>query len=219
MHVIGEEINLWKFVRRWKNCLHSMGLEISTGPVVPFRSREFLIKDPEKDTKLLAPLLWMNNISQMKVNWPLNNHKPNYIVLTEKSKKLLLNNERYVLLQRFSTKEKRSRLIASVTPDYIIKTDFIGIENHLNFIHNQYAGLERNISYGLAVLLNSSLMDQYFRIINGNTQVNAYDIRLMPLPEKDVIEEIGELYQKQNANETSNDSIDEIVNKMVGCKI
>jgi adenine-specific DNA-methyltransferase len=46
-------------------------------------------------------------------------------------------------------------------------------------------------SRGLAALLNSSLIDRYFRIINGNTQINAVELRSLPLPELEVIQDIG----------------------------
>jgi adenine-specific DNA-methyltransferase len=45
---------------------------------------------------------------------------------------------------------------------------------------------------GIAALLNSSLLDQYFRISNGNTQVSAAELRVMPLPPLALIKKIGE---------------------------
>jgi hypothetical protein len=45
---------------------------------------------------------------------------------------------------------------------------------------------------GLSALFNSALIDRYFRVVNGNTQVNAADLRSLPLPPMDVIERIGE---------------------------
>ena len=45
---------------------------------------------------------------------------------------------------------------------------------------------------GLAALLNSAIVDNYFRITNGNTQVNALELRSLPLPSLDVIRSIGD---------------------------
>ena len=47
------------------------------------------------------------------------------------------------------------------------------------------------VTYGLYVLLNSTLYDCYYRILNGSTQVNSTEINQMPIPERQVIEEMG----------------------------
>ena len=39
-------------------------------------------------------------------------------------------------------------------------------------------------------------MDRYFRALNGNTQVNASDIKSIPLPDDGTIEAIGKEVQK-----------------------
>ena len=44
---------------------------------------------------------------------------------------------------------------------------------------------------GLAALLNTSIVDEYFRCLNGNTQVNASDLRVLPLPSLEVIRQVG----------------------------
>jgi adenine-specific DNA-methyltransferase len=52
---------------------------------------------------------------------------------------------------------------------------------------------------GLSALLNSGLTDRYFRISNGNTQVNATELRALPLPPMTVIRAIGEVLAKDEA--------------------
>jgi adenine-specific DNA-methyltransferase len=49
---------------------------------------------------------------------------------------------------------------------------------------------------GLSALLNSGLIDRYFRISNGNTQVNATELRALPLPPLQVITAIGQAVMK-----------------------
>ena len=56
--------------------------------------------------------------------------------------------------------------------------------------------MSANETRGLAALLNSDLFDRYFRISNGNTQVNASELRAMPLPPRHAIDRIGALLGK-----------------------
>ena len=53
-------------------------------------------------------------------------------------------------------------------------------------------------AYGISALLNTTIIDQYFRALNGNTQVNATDIRSLSFPEYDKILEIGKLARKKH---------------------
>jgi adenine-specific DNA-methyltransferase len=185
------EIQVLQVVDNWTNTLHSLGLEISTGPVVPFRAKEHLCHEDRKDN--LVPLLWMHNLREWSVEWPKSkNVKEQFIRQNEDSQRLLLPMKNYVLLKRFSSKEQRRRLYAAV----LLQSEFrqypgIGIENHLNYIHRPEGVLSEDEVYGIAAFLNTLLIDVYFRVLNGNTQVNASDIRILPLPSGDTIREIG----------------------------
>lgn len=178
-----------KIVRSWTGGLHQYGMEISTGPVVPFRAVNLVAS--AGDVPLThAPLLWMQNVKPMHCNWPLR-HKGQYLTL-EGADKLMLPNQNYVLLRRFSAKEERQRLTAA--PYFAqLDTPMIGLENHLNYIHRPNGCLTEDETRGLAVLLNSALMDSYFRIFNGNTQVSATELRKLPLPPHEAIVELGRL--------------------------
>jgi len=211
-----EDCRVLRVVRAWTTTLPQLDLKISTGPVVPFRTKEILLKEDASEMGRVLPLLWMNNLSQMRVEWPLRNHKPEFILDVPQSSRLLVPNERFVLLRRFSAKEERKRLVAAVVPDAMMTTARIGIENHVNFIHRGMHGLERNLALGLALLLNSSTMDRYFRILNGNTQVNAYDLRSIPLPDRSIIEEMGRRYaEKEVASCSEQNAADFIVEDLI----
>lgn len=47
------------------------------------------------------------------------------------------------------------------------------------------------MTYGIYALLNSTLFDMYYRILNGSTQVNSTEINNIPVPPIDIIESIG----------------------------
>lgn len=44
---------------------------------------------------------------------------------------------------------------------------------------------------GISSLLNSNIFDTYFRIFNGNINVSATELRVMPMPDIEIIQEIG----------------------------
>jgi len=180
-----------KLVHSWLGSLHKYGLEISTGPVVPFRNTAFLSRSGQVP-RTHAPLLWMQNVQHMKVIWPIKaSGKPQYISISPETMPLLVGNNNYVILRRFSAKEQLRRLTAAPLLADSLSSPMIGLENHLNYIHRPRGSLTEAEAYGLAVLLNSRLLDIYFRTFNGNTQVSATELRAMPLPPLELIVDIG----------------------------
>ena len=67
----------------------------------------------------------------------------------------------------------------------------VGLENHLNYIRGVSRKLDEELAYGIAALLNSTFLDRFFRVSNGNTQVSATELRAMPLPNEVDIRAIG----------------------------
>jgi adenine-specific DNA-methyltransferase len=182
--------DLTRLVDSWPGSLRSYGLQISTGPVVPFRATQFIDKAGEAPGNHV-PLLWMNHVQPMQITWPLGRHKPEYIKHVTDALALLVPNRNYVLLRRFSAKEEERRLIAGPYMASTCKTSMIGLENHLNYIYRPGGTLTEDEAFGLAALFSSSLLDSYFRISNGNTQVSATELRTMPLPALAIINAIG----------------------------
>ena len=177
-------------VRSWPGSMHAYGWQVSTGPVVAFRAKEFLRTAENGGT---VPLLWLQHVRPMQITWPLDTRKAQFIDDIPASAPLLLPNRNCVVLRRFSAKEERRRLTAAPC----LATRFpgharIGLENHLNYIYRADGGeLTREEAEGLAALLNSDLMDTWFRIGSGNTQVSATELRAMPLPPLEVIRRMG----------------------------
>ncbi len=193
-------------VRSWTGRLHQYGMEISTGPVVPFRATH-LVETRGNVPLTHAPLLWMQNVKPMYYEWPVQ-HKGQYLVLNG-ADKLLVPNQNYVLLRRFSSKEEQQRLTAA---PYLGELDssVIGLENHLNYIYRPDGYLSEHETRGLSVLLNSTLMDSYFRIFSGNTQVSATELRNLPLPPLDSIIELGRLAAYSHVN------VDNLTSEVLG---
>lgn len=187
----GASETVHEIVDGWHGSLASYGLWISTGPVVPFRATS-LLSDDGDDMKSHAPLLWMQHVGIMNVTWPLPNvRKPQFISSGPEASRLLVRNENYVLIRRFSAKEQPRRLTAAPYERATLQTEVLGLENHLNYLYRPHGRLTLDETWGIAVLFNSTLLDVYFRSINGNTQVSATELRDMPLPSLDIIREIG----------------------------
>jgi adenine-specific DNA-methyltransferase len=180
-------------VRNWTGNLSKYQIQISTGPVVAFRSLKYICEQFENSSVQLAPLIWLHNVKQMKLEWPVDkSNKGQYINIEEKSKPLLIPKKNYVLLRRFSSKDDKSRLIAAPCFGNDFNGDYIGIENKVNYIYRPKGNLERNEVLGLCALYNSRFYDIYFRIFNGNVNVSATELREMALPSLEMIREIGE---------------------------
>jgi adenine-specific DNA-methyltransferase len=168
--------------------LPELGLTCSTGPVVDFRSREFL---QSNYTVGSVPLLYPCHFENSKTVWPsFQNKKPNAILVNAQTQKMLVPKGYYVVVRRFSSKEKR-RIYASVLAPDEMPGEFFGIENHLNFFHLNKKPLDVEFCWGLAAYLMSSEVDAEFRNFSGHTQVNATDLRKIHYPNKDQIIRLG----------------------------
>ncbi len=188
-----KDVEILRMVDRWPNTLHQLGFEISTGPIVAFRANEYLLPRADNN-KGCYPVLWMHNLRDMNVVWPLmKTGKAPCITINEETSSLLLPVKNYVLIKRFSSKEQRRRLDAAVLLASEFNYDCIGLENHLNYIHKPLGDLSIYEAFGIAAILNTALLDGYFRTLNGSTQVNATEVRDIPLPSIEKITEVGKL--------------------------
>ena len=208
---IGErQDEIGRLVNSWSGSLHAYGLEISTGPVVPFRAIPLIYSSGEVPEKTCPPIR-MQHVTPMRVEWPKSSfRKGQYIIVNDSSFSLLVRAKNYVLLRRFSAKEERRRLVAAAFLLRNTNSEFVGFENHLNYIYRPKGKLSEEEATGLAALLNSDILDTFFRTFNGNTQVSATELRRMPLPPLGLINEIG---RKVMNSEDSCSDVDEIVSE------
>ncbi|MDZ7957438.1 MAG: BsuBI/PstI family type II restriction endonuclease [Aulosira sp. DedQUE10] len=189
--------------------LQDLGLTVSTGRVVDFRAKEYLRLVPEKNT---VPLIYPLNLSAGYVEYPKVTKKHQALVYTEPTFSLLVPNEHYVLTKRFSTKEEKKRVVAVLYDADRINCDWVGFENHLNYFHQNGRGLNITLARGLAAYLNSSLVDAFFRLFNGHTQVNATDLRNLKYP---TIEQLLTLGLSIEEHFPSQPEIDQLVQELL----
>ena len=176
--------------------LTDLGINVSTGPVVDFRLKEHLRNKPGVGT---VPLLYPCHFSDIGTKWPVTGgKKPNAILRNSDTEKWLCPSGFYCVVRRFTAKEEKRRIVASVIdPSALDSAPMLGIENHLNFFHENKGGLSQALAHGLAVFLNSTATDEYYRCFGGHTQVNATDLKLMKYPSRGALVEVGKWAMQQ----------------------
>lgn len=139
--------------------LADLGIKVSTGPVVDFRLKEHLRDMPREGT---VPLLYPGHFSNTGTTWPIEGmKKPNAIERNADTDKWLYPSGFYCVVRRFSSKEEKRRIVASVVePSVFGDAPVLGFENHLNLFHENKRGLPEPLARGLAVFLNTTAVDE-----------------------------------------------------------
>ncbi|UBF26483.1 Eco57I restriction-modification methylase domain-containing protein [Kovacikia minuta CCNUW1] len=191
---------------KFSSTLDEIGLKVSTGPVVDFRLKSALRVCLDEQS---VPLLYPESIKLGKVLFPPDNpRKAIAIEHTQEITQWLVQPGWYVLIKRFSSKEEKRRIVAAVCPP--VNAPALGIENHLNYYHARGKGMNPDLARGLAVFLNSTLFDSYFRQFSGHTQVNATDLRRIKYPCKDDLIRLGGQVGDSHLNQ---EQIDQVVHQ------
>ncbi len=208
------DVEIMQVVESWPGTFADRGLRISTGPVVAFRAVEHLLDSIDHPDAV--PLLAIHNVRPFATVWPIaKGDKPVAIKATNGAASLVVPARNYVLLRRFSAREEQRRLIASpYLPTAAERLRPIGLENHLNYVTHTRRQLTEDEVHGLVALFNSALLDRYFRVVSGNTQVNATEIRAMPFPDLGAIARIGR--RVSGLNEHDRDLIESRVLETLG---
>lgn len=199
-----EESNVLTRINRLPDTLATVDMKMHTGIIVDFRTQEVLRSEPEDET---YPLLYSHHIREGRVVWP-DGRKDEYIK-TEKTG-YLQENADYLIVKRFTSKEEKRRLqcaiyLQSDYPQY----KYISTQNKVNFIKCH----RPEEAYGVYVLMNSTLYDSYYRILNGSTQVNSTEINLMPVPPLETICKMGK--QLMGSNDLSERRCNNIIEQWI----
>ena len=199
-----DEANVLQRINRLHETLPSVNLRMKTGIIVDFRTQEVLRNSAEEGA---FPLFYAAHIKDGKVLWPLGK-QGEYIVTDRKG--LLQPNGNYLFVKRFTSKEEKRRLQCGMyrQKDYP-QYPYISTQNKINYIACQ----SLCVLYGLYALMGSTLYDKYYRILNGSTQVNSTEINSMPVPERTIIEAMGQELMAMSVTETNcNKIVDKWIN-------
>jgi len=209
-----EQLKALEFAERLSEDFESAGYRISTGPVVEHRTRNFITNDVLSLS--VVPLYRPHNVTPMVAKWDGSHRKDVVFMLTEGYGKHTLDNSNYVILKRFTSKDEKRRLVAGVHLKAMHDTDIIGFGNKTNYIRLREGSLSAKEAFGLAAVFNTSFMENYFRCISGNTQVNATEIRVMKFPTREQVVEIGKQWSVDKPS--NQQDIDKLVDFVLGKK-
>ncbi len=183
--------------------LDELKVQVSTGPVVSFRLKDDLRKNIETGS---VPLIYPIHLNGT-IQWPKDSKKPNAIALSIQSEKWLWdNNGNFVIVKRFSSKEEKRRIVATLY-DGELPFNQIGFDNKLNVFHFNKQGIDKEVALGLFVYLNSTLLDKYYRLFGGHTQINATDLRTIHYPSIGSLKRLGRNLDDIELNQKKIDEI------------
>ncbi len=197
IHVTADDLErqISERMEGFRHSVDDLDLSVSTGRVVDFRAERFLRDKPQGGT---VPLIYPECLKDGSIQWPkVGGRKPSALLLSRESRDLLVPAGDYVLVKRFSAKEERRRVVAAVFRAKQAPPEGVGFENHLNYFHQHGGGLPIALAQGLAIFLNSTLVDMYFRQFSGHTQVNATDLRKLRYPSREALEALGSRIRKR----------------------
>lgn len=160
--------------------LRDWGYSVSTGPLVWNRFKPQL-RDRAGGNNV-HPLVWAECVTadgRFIFRALKKNHSPFFKL--ERGDRWLLVEEPCVLVQRTTAKEQARRLIAAELPAEFVKDHGgVVVENHLNMVR---ASASPKVAPGVvAAILNSTVVDEVFRCMNGSVAVSAFELESLPLP-------------------------------------
>ena len=182
-----EEAEVLQKVNAFEKPMPSMGLKMKTGLTVDFRNRE-LLRNSNGDN--IVPLFYSQHIKDGRVVFPIGKENE---YMSDELPGMVQINRNYLFVKRFTAKEERRRLQCAVYfannyPEY----EKISTQNKINFIDTtDNSEMTEELVCGLYIVLNSTLYDIYYRILNGSTQVNATEMNTIPIPARNDLERLG----------------------------
>jgi adenine-specific DNA-methyltransferase len=161
---------------------------MKTGLTIDFRNKELLSTSSNNHT---IPLFCPQHLKNGQVIFPIGKE---FEYISDEVPSLIQQNKNYLFVKRFTSKEERCRLQCAI---YLAKRfsqfKYISTQNKINFIDTtDKTEMSEKLVNGLYIIINSSLYDTYYRILNGSTQVNSTEMNTIPIPSRSDLEKLGE---------------------------
>jgi len=183
-----EDSKIVKYITSFPETLTGLGLKMSTGLIIDSKCEGLLFTDPIKGC---VPLLRPSAIVGGQISFP-RPVKKQYLAPVNAG--LIQKNKNMIIIKRVPAKSDERFVNAAIymaaqLPAY----RYISTHNKINFIDTKDKNAEicPRLAFGLFALLNSTIYDRYISIVSKSTQINSKEMRELPLPPRNIIENIG----------------------------
>ena len=202
-----EDTKIVKYISDFPETLSGLGLKMSTGLIIDSKCEGMLFTEPVKGT---VPLLRPSAMVGGQISFP-RPVKRQYLAPVNPS--LIQKNKNMIIIKRVPAKSDERFVnsaiyMAAQLPAY----RYISTHNKINFIDTKDKNTEMcpRLAFGLFALLNSTIYDRYISIVSKSKQINSKEMRDLPLPPRNIIENIG--MRLMAVRQTSVAACDQIVN-------
>ncbi len=202
-----EDTKIVQYISSFPETLSSLGLKMSTGLIIDSRCEGLLFTE---QIKASVPLLRPSHIKSGQISFP-QPIKRQYIAPV--NPRLIQKNKNMVIIKRVPAGSDERFVnsaiyMAAQLPSY----RYISTHNKINFIDTKDKNSEicPRLAFGLFALLNSTIYDRYISIISKSKQINSKEMRSLPLPSRNIIENIG--MRLMAVRQTNVTACDQIVN-------
>ncbi len=203
-----EEMKIVKYIRTLPETLTSLGLKMSTGLIVDSKCKDVLFDDEVTGT---IPIIRPGAMRGGRVIFPAKNVRKQYLLPV--SSALFGRNKNLIVIKRVPAKsDERFLNAATYFAGQRPMNKYISTHNKINVIDTKDPADEMcaRLMWGLFALLNSTIYDRYLSIVSKSKQINSKEMRDLPLPQRNVIENIG--IRLMALGEASVTACDNIVN-------
>lgn len=158
---------------------HEINCRAKTGQIVWNRVKPLLATTEKSGT---LPLVWATDVGKFSFSFNrMGMARPCFLKLNSKTECLVVKGP-CILVQHVTADEQPSRIVACIPEEFCkIERNGYFVENHLNVIQLVIKNSETDIYFILGIL-NSEVVEFFFRAMNGNTQVSATELNLLPMP-------------------------------------
>ncbi len=202
-----EDTKIVNYISSFPETLFGLGLKISTGLIIDSKCEGLLFTEPIRSAVPVIRPAHMRN-GQIQFPQPI---KHQYVAPVNPS--LAQRNKNMIIIKRVPAKSddrfvNASIYMAAQLPAY----KYISTHNKINFIDTKDKNSEicPRLAFGLFALLNSTIYDRYISIVSKSKQINSKEMRSLPLPPRNIIENIG--MRLMAVRQTGVAACDQIVN-------
>lgn len=202
-----EDTKIVKYISQFPETLSGLGLKMSTGLIIDSKCEGLLFTEPIKTS---VPVIRPSHMKMGQIQFP-QPVKRQYVAPVNAG--LVQKNKNLIIIKRVPAKSDDRFVNASIyMAAQLPAFKYISTHNKINFIDTKDKNAEicPRLAFGLFALLNSTIYDRYISIVSKSKQINSKEMRDLPLPPRNIIENIG--MRLMAVRQTSVTACDQIVN-------